>query len=181
MRIQPRIQRSVVLPALLLCLLFAGWSNTVAQAQTRTHRVVFAVTSGEQEDWTLVMNNMRNLLNSFGDTPYEVEVVAFGPASCSSIPAHRSPPTSRPSRPGTFSSWPVKTPCAAATSPSQTYCPTSIPSPPASSKSSRSRNKAGSTSRAAVKRRVLKVFELLVERRPRLCMDKRRNIVRILR
>ena len=73
------MQRSVVLSAFLLCLLLVGIRNTIAQAQAKTHRVVFAVTSGEEEDWKLVMNNMRNLLLSFGDTPYEVEVVAFGP------------------------------------------------------------------------------------------------------
>jgi uncharacterized protein len=78
---QQKASRSIALCALFLCLL-AGWSTIAraqAQPQVKTHRVVFAVTSGDEEDWKLVMNNMRNLLLSFGDTPYEVEVVAFGP------------------------------------------------------------------------------------------------------
>jgi intracellular sulfur oxidation DsrE/DsrF family protein len=71
-----KAKRSIAVIALLLCL-FGSWSNVLGQA--KTHHVVFAVTSGEDEDWKLVMGNMRNLLKSFGDTSYEVELVAFGP------------------------------------------------------------------------------------------------------
>ena len=70
-----KAKRSIAVFVFLLCL--ASWSNALGQA--KTHHVVFAVTSGEEEDWKLVMGNMRNLLKSFGDGPYEVELVAFGP------------------------------------------------------------------------------------------------------
>jgi len=70
-----KAKRSIAVVTLLLSLI--GWSNS--PGQTKTHHVVFAVTSGEDEDWKLVMGNMRNLLKSFGDGPYEVELVAFGP------------------------------------------------------------------------------------------------------
>ena len=77
-----KLKRSLAVCALLLCLL-AG-PNT-ALGQTKTHHVVFALTSGDEADWNLTLGNMRNLLKSFGDTPYEVELVAFGPGLSSVI------------------------------------------------------------------------------------------------
>jgi len=45
----------------------------------KTHRVVFAVTSGEEADWNMTMGNLRNLIAGVKPDPYEIEVVAYGP------------------------------------------------------------------------------------------------------
>ena len=42
------------------------------QAQTRAHRVLFALTSPEKVDWQLTLNNVRNLES--GLAPDAVEV-----------------------------------------------------------------------------------------------------------
>ena len=47
------------------------------QAQTKAHRVLFAMTSSDQGDWQLTINNIRNLIT--GMAPESVEVVAYGP------------------------------------------------------------------------------------------------------
>ena len=46
-------------------------------AQSATHRVVFALTSGDVNDWHLTTGNIGNLLK--GIPSAEVEVVAYGP------------------------------------------------------------------------------------------------------
>jgi len=61
---------------LLLTLLFATVS---APAQTKTHRVLFALTSGDEVDWKLMLGNIRNLLSGVAPDAIEVEVVSFGP------------------------------------------------------------------------------------------------------
>lgn len=61
----------VVLTCLLLC--------NIAQAQEKRHRVVIAVTSGDEVDWRLTAGNIRNLLASFPKDSVEIEVVAYGP------------------------------------------------------------------------------------------------------
>jgi intracellular sulfur oxidation DsrE/DsrF family protein len=51
-----------------------------ALAQTKTHHVLFAVTSPEESDWKLAMGNLNNALNGLGGPDkVEIEVVAFGP------------------------------------------------------------------------------------------------------
>ncbi len=45
----------------------------------KTHRVVFAVTSGEEADWNMTMGNLRNLITGLKPDAYEIEVVAYGP------------------------------------------------------------------------------------------------------
>lgn len=49
------------------------------QAQTKAHRVLFAMTSPEEADWQLTLNNIRNLIGGMAPEPVEVEVVAYGP------------------------------------------------------------------------------------------------------
>ncbi len=67
-------RRSVLAVLAAVCMLF----SMSASAQAKAHRVLFAVTSGDEADWKLAMGNIRNLLTGLGaDT--EVEVVAFGP------------------------------------------------------------------------------------------------------
>lgn len=48
-------------------------------AQGRPHRVVFAMTSANQQDWTLALGNIANLKKGFAPAEVEVEVVAYGP------------------------------------------------------------------------------------------------------
>jgi intracellular sulfur oxidation DsrE/DsrF family protein len=45
----------------------------------KTHHVVFGMTSADEADWRLTVNNIRNLIKGFGEDPYEVEIVAYGP------------------------------------------------------------------------------------------------------
>jgi intracellular sulfur oxidation DsrE/DsrF family protein len=54
-------------------------AQTPASAPVKTHRVVFAVTSGDEADWNLTLGNIRNLIAGLKPDPYEIEVVAFGP------------------------------------------------------------------------------------------------------
>ena len=49
------------------------------QAQKRTHRVLFALTSPEELDWQLTLNNVRNLMSGVAPEPIEIEIVAYGP------------------------------------------------------------------------------------------------------
>ena len=49
------------------------------QAQTKAHRVLFALTSPDEVDWQLTLNNVRNLISGAAPDPVEVEVVAYGP------------------------------------------------------------------------------------------------------
>ena len=48
------------------------------QAQPKTHRVLFALTSPEEADWQLTLNNVRNLITGMGPEPVEIEIVAYG-------------------------------------------------------------------------------------------------------
>jgi intracellular sulfur oxidation DsrE/DsrF family protein len=83
-------RRSVVrLAACLLAILGlggAGALTAMAQAPAalpsaatgKSHKIVFAVTSGDEADWNLSLGNIRNLLAGLKPDPVEVEVVAFG-------------------------------------------------------------------------------------------------------
>src|SRR6058998_723704 len=48
-----------------------------ALAQAKTHRVVFAVTSGDEKDWQMTVGNIRNLMEGLKPDATEVEVVAY--------------------------------------------------------------------------------------------------------
>lgn len=69
-------KRSAALCLLLLCALAA---TSTAVAQSKAHKVVFALTSGDEADWHLTLGNMRNLLSGLGEDSTEMELVAFGP------------------------------------------------------------------------------------------------------
>jgi intracellular sulfur oxidation DsrE/DsrF family protein len=56
---------------LMLCLSQAGL------AQGKTHRIVFAVTSGDEADWKMTVGNIRNLISGMKPDVVEVEVVAY--------------------------------------------------------------------------------------------------------
>jgi len=45
----------------------------------KTHRVLFAVTSGDEADWNLTLGNTSNLIAGLKPDPYEIEIVSFGP------------------------------------------------------------------------------------------------------
>ncbi len=49
------------------------------QAQTKAHRVLFALSSPEEADWQLTLNNMRNLISGMAPEQVGIEVVAYGP------------------------------------------------------------------------------------------------------
>ena len=51
------------------------------KAQTKAHRVLFALTSPEEADWQLTLNNVRNLESGLVPDAVEVEVVAYGPGT----------------------------------------------------------------------------------------------------
>lgn len=51
------------------------------QAQTKAHRVLFALTSPEEVDWQLTLNNVRNLESGLAPDAVEVEIVAYGPGT----------------------------------------------------------------------------------------------------
>jgi intracellular sulfur oxidation DsrE/DsrF family protein len=66
-------KRSLLLLAacLVFCFSHAGF------AQGKTHKVVFAVTSGDEADWKMTMGNIRNLISGLKPDTTEVEVVAY--------------------------------------------------------------------------------------------------------
>jgi intracellular sulfur oxidation DsrE/DsrF family protein len=49
------------------------------QAQTKAHRVLFAMTSPDEADWQLTLNNIRNLISGMAPETVEIELVAYGP------------------------------------------------------------------------------------------------------
>src|SRR5258707_607637 len=64
-----------------VCIFFAACFmlclNHTALAQSKTHRVLFAVTSGDEADWKMTMGNIRNLISGLKPDAVEVEVVAY--------------------------------------------------------------------------------------------------------
>ena len=48
-------------------------------SQTRSHRVLFALTSADEADWQLTLNNVRDLTSGVAPETVEIEVVAYGP------------------------------------------------------------------------------------------------------
>lgn len=62
-----------------------GQSPATAPAATakpsgaKAHRVLFALTSGEEPDWHMTLGNIGNLLKGLGPDAVDVEVVAYGP------------------------------------------------------------------------------------------------------
>jgi intracellular sulfur oxidation DsrE/DsrF family protein len=59
---------SLILFSLLLCV------SASAYAQATAHRVVFALTSGDEADWKLTLGNIRNLIAALPVDSTEVEV-----------------------------------------------------------------------------------------------------------
>ncbi len=73
-------RRSGLMLALCVVMLMGlgGSAKMLAQSATgKTHRVVFAVTSDEEQDWHITMGNIRNLIEGLKPDPVEVEVVAY--------------------------------------------------------------------------------------------------------
>ena len=54
-------------------------STLMMKAQTKQHRVLFAITSGDEADWHMTLGNIRHLMEGFSGDSVEVEVVAYGP------------------------------------------------------------------------------------------------------
>lgn len=51
----------------------------LAYAQAKGHHVVFGLTSAEEADWKVMVNNIHSLLTGFAPDGVDIEVVAFGP------------------------------------------------------------------------------------------------------
>jgi uncharacterized protein len=62
--------------ALLACFVLL---SSASFGQSKTHRVVFGLTSTDESDWKLTMHNIRSLLKALAPEPVEIEVVAYGP------------------------------------------------------------------------------------------------------
>lgn len=52
---------------------------SMALARSHAHRIVFAVSSPDENDWKMAAHNIPHLISGFQPDPVEVEVVAFGP------------------------------------------------------------------------------------------------------
>ena len=68
----------------ILCALFclspiAHAQQPATPAPTKTHHILFAVTSPDEMDWNLTIGNIHNLINGLKPDPWEIEVVAYGP------------------------------------------------------------------------------------------------------
>jgi intracellular sulfur oxidation DsrE/DsrF family protein len=57
---------------LMLCL-----SSGSSFAQTKTHRVLFALLSGDASDWQVTIGNINNLIKGLAPEEVEIEVVAY--------------------------------------------------------------------------------------------------------
>ena len=77
------------------------------QAQTKAHRVLFALTSPEEADWQLTLNNVRNLESGLAPDAVEVEIVAYGPGTAFLKKMGRLRPKSRSSKRRTSASSPA--------------------------------------------------------------------------
>jgi intracellular sulfur oxidation DsrE/DsrF family protein len=64
-----------LLPIALLLLV----GTMLATAQSKPHRVIFALTSNDDADWQLTLGNIHNLLSGLAPDTVEVELVAYGP------------------------------------------------------------------------------------------------------
>ncbi|QMV19806.1 hypothetical protein GOB94_14735 [Granulicella sp. 5B5] len=74
------MKRRSVLLALCAVLMMGLGGLTKMQAQSatgKTHRVLMAVSSGDEMDWQIALGNTRNLIAGLKPDTVEVEVVAF--------------------------------------------------------------------------------------------------------
>jgi intracellular sulfur oxidation DsrE/DsrF family protein len=67
------------LSTLLLCTLFCLTLTPQAPAQTKTHHVIFVVTSADKDDWNTAMLLADHFLAGIRPEPADVEVLAYGP------------------------------------------------------------------------------------------------------
>lgn len=63
----------------LLCAALLLVATAASSAQTKAHRVLFALSSSDEVDWKITLNNLRALLTGMAPEPVEIEVIAFGP------------------------------------------------------------------------------------------------------
>ena len=56
---------------LMVCL------NSVSFGQAKTHRVLFALLSGDASDWQVTIGNINNLIKGLAPEDVEIEVVAY--------------------------------------------------------------------------------------------------------
>jgi intracellular sulfur oxidation DsrE/DsrF family protein len=62
---------------ILLVVFMALCMNSVSFAQTKTHRVLFALLSGDASDWQVTIGNINNLIKGLAPDEVEIEVVAY--------------------------------------------------------------------------------------------------------
>ncbi len=62
-----------------VALTFGAFLSTLPlQAQAKAHFVLFALTSSDEVDWRLTLNNVRNLVSGMAPEPIDVEGVVYG-------------------------------------------------------------------------------------------------------
>jgi uncharacterized protein len=66
-------RRSFLLLAVCLMVCMSNGSF----AQTKTHRVLFALLSGDASDWQVTIGNINNLIKGLAPDEVEIEVVAY--------------------------------------------------------------------------------------------------------
>ena len=62
---------------LLLAVCLMVCMSSVSFAQTKTHRVLFALLSSDEADWRITIGNINNLIKGLAPDDVEVEVVAY--------------------------------------------------------------------------------------------------------
>lgn len=70
------MKRHTAILALAIGMIFCALPS---QAQSKAHRVLFALTSPDEADWQLTLNNVRNLISGFAPEAVDIELVAYGP------------------------------------------------------------------------------------------------------
>ena len=70
--------KKILMMALAVCLVLGVSGRAGAQAGVgKTHRVVFAITSGDEADWQMTVGNITHMIEGFKPDAVEVEVVAY--------------------------------------------------------------------------------------------------------
>jgi uncharacterized protein len=80
-QLRRQMKRQSVLMLALCAVMLMGLGRSakmLAQSATgKTHRVLVAVSSGEEADWQIALGNTRNLIAGLKPDTVEVEIVAF--------------------------------------------------------------------------------------------------------
>jgi uncharacterized protein len=73
------MKKAALFLALIVSLATIPAPAQTAPASPAKHRVLFALSSGDHDDWEMVLANLHNMLNGFPPNTADLELVAFGP------------------------------------------------------------------------------------------------------